>query len=234
MYCHMGRDKCGVRGVMRVVNINMTSPGETCPSPLILYTANGKRFCGPTNLSWQTCNSVIFPTFNFQYSFVCGRAVGFSYDHTCGFYYSKLGSSSSRTLDGAYVAGLSITHGAPGGRTHIWTYAAGLQESPSHDCNCPCAQNPGASAPSFVGENHYCESPTKYRPSPRYKWHTSNTLWDNEGCFEGSNCCNTPRAPWFVRALNTPTSDDLEIRWCTGQGYGTDRTGTEQVEIYVY
>jgi hypothetical protein len=37
-----------------------------------------------------------------------------------------------------------------------------------------------------------------------------------------------------VRALNTPTSDDLEIRWCTTQGFHRDRVGTEQVEIYVY
>jgi hypothetical protein len=37
-----------------------------------------------------------------------------------------------------------------------------------------------------------------------------------------------------VRALNTPTSDDLEIRWCSGQGLVNDRVGTEQVEIYVY
>ena len=61
MYCHMGRDKCGVRGVMRVVSIDMTNPEETCPSPLTLYTANGKRLCGSTNPSGQTCTSVIFP-----------------------------------------------------------------------------------------------------------------------------------------------------------------------------
>ena len=71
--------------------------------------------------------------------------------------------------------------------------------------------------------------------SLRYKWYTNcyNTLWDNEDCYPGSNCCNTPRAPWFVRALNTPTSDDVEICWCTW-GLDVDRVGTEQVELYVY
>ena len=233
MYCHMGRDKCGVRGVMRVVNINMTNPEETCPSPLTLYTANEKRLCGSTNPSGQTCSSVTFPTFNYQYSYVCGRAVGFSYHHPCAFYYTKHGRSLSRTLDGAYVSGLSITHGAPGSRTHIWTYAGGYREATSADCNCPCAKSPGAPPPTFVGVNHYCESATQYSP-PDYRWYTNNTLWDNEDCYPGSNCCNTPRAPWFVRALNTPTSDDVEIRWCTGQGLHRDRVGTEQVEIYVY
>ena len=51
MYCHMEEDKCGVRGVMRVVNMNMTNPIETCPSPLTLYMANGTRVCGSTNPS---------------------------------------------------------------------------------------------------------------------------------------------------------------------------------------
>ena len=113
VYCHMEEDKCGVRGVMRVVNIDMTNPEETCPSPLTLYTANGKRLCGSTNPGGQTCNSVTFPTFNYQYSHVCGRAVGFSYRHPCAFYFSKRGNSLSRTLDGPYVSGLSITYGAP-------------------------------------------------------------------------------------------------------------------------
>ena len=229
MYCHMEEDQCGVRGVMRVVNINMTNPEETCPSPLTLYTANYKRLCGSTNPSGQTCSSVTFPTFNYQYSHVCGRAVGFSYYHPCAFRYSD-----RNTLDEAYVSGLSITHGEPGRRTHIWTYAGGFQEQndvATH--NCPCAKVPGISPPSYVGENYYCESATEYRPLD-HQWFTNNTLWDNEDCYPGSNCCNTPRAPWFVRDLNTTTSDDVELRWCTTQGLFNDRVATEQVEIYVY
>ena len=56
MYCYMEADKCGVRGMMRVVNIDMTNPGETWRSPLTNYTVNGKRL------------SVTFPTFNYQYT----------------------------------------------------------------------------------------------------------------------------------------------------------------------
>ena len=232
MYCHMEEDKCGVRGVMRVVNINMTNPEETCPSPLTLYMANGKRFCGPTNPKHETCTSVTFPAFNYQYSHVCGRAVGFSYHQPCAFYYSRHGRRLSKAMDGAYVSGLSITHGAPRSRTHIWTYAGGYQETRSHDCNCPCAKSPGAPPPTFVGDNHYCESATQYPPQD-HRWYTNNTLWDNEDCYPGSNCCNTPRAPWFGRDFDTATSDDVEIRWCTRQ-LSVDRVATEQVEIYVY
>ena len=232
MYCHMEEDKCGVRGVMRVVNINMTNPEETCPSPLTLYMANGMRVCGSTNPSGQTCDSVTFPTFNYQYSHVCGRAVGFSFYHPCAFALSEPGNRFFQTFDGAYVSGLSITHGEPGGRNHIWTYAGGFVETYSNSHNCPCAKFPGASSPSYVGEHYYCESAAPTYPPPGV-WHTNNTLWDNEDCYPGSNCCNTPRAPWFVRDLNTTTSDDLEIRWCT-RGLSVDRVATEQVEIYVY
>ena len=234
MYCHMEEDKCGVRGVMRVVNINMTNPEETCPSPLTLYEANGTRLCGPTGPSGVTCSSVTFPTFNYQYSHVCGRAVGFSYHNPCAFLSSQPGQIWSQNFDGAYVSGLSITHGPPGSRTHIWTYAGGLQESASSACNCPCAEFPGQSPPSNVGEHYYCESATQYPPPEPRRWYTNNTLWDNEDCYPGSNCCNTPRAPWFMRDLNTTTSDNLEIRWCTTRGLDYDRVATEEVEIYVY
>ena len=230
MYCYMEADKCGVRGMMRVVNIDMTNPGEICPSPLTNYTVNGTRLCGGSNPNGRTCSSVTFSTFDYHYTHVCGRAVGFSYHHPCAFHYSIYS-----TLDGAYVAGLSITHGAPGNRTHIWTYAGGYQESFSHTCNCPCAKFPGTSAPSYVGDNYYCESATRYNPiESRRQWFTNNTLWDNQDCYPGSNCCNNPQAPWFVRELTTPTQDDVEIRWCTEQGLLRDRVGTELVEIYVY
>ena len=235
MYCYMEEDKCGVRGMMRVVNIDMTNPGGTCPSPLISYPVNGKRLCVGSNPGRGTCSSVTFPTFNYQYTHVCGRAVGFSYHHPCAFYYTQSGRSWSQDFDGAYVSGLSITHGAPGiNRTHIWTYAGGYQESFSHSCNCPCAKLPGRSSPSYVGDNYYCESATQYPPREPQRWYTNNTLWDNQDCYPGSNCCNNPQAPWFTRDLNTPTQDDVEIRWCSGQGLRRDRVGTEVVEIYVY
>ena len=243
MYCHMEEDKCGVRGVMRVVNINMTNPEETCPSPLTLYMANGTRVCGhtgPLDRNEHKCTSVTFPTFNYQYSHVCGRAVGFTYYSACAFAYSlPFANSQSDTIwfqnfEGSYVSGVSITHGAPGNRTHIWTYAGGAHESGNNGCNCPCAKVPGRRPPSYVGEHYYCESATQYTPPRPQRWYTNNTLWDNEDCYPGSNCCNTPRAPWFVRDFDTTTSDDVEIRWCTSVGLIYDRVATEQVEIYVY
>ena len=232
VYCYMEADKCGVRGVMRVAHIDMKNTSVNCPAPLTQYELDsGERLCGSTNLSSTTCDSVMFPTHHFSYQHVCGMAAGFSYYHPCAFYYYNNGSQN--TIDHAYVSGLSITYGPQNGRNHIWTYAGGYQESDTHDCNCPCASNPGARSPPFVGQDHYCESATRYVPQT-FQWFTNNTLWDGEDCYPGSSCCDNAIAPWFRRTLQEKTTEDIEVRWCTGQGLQHDRVATELLELYVY
>ena len=232
MYCYMEADKCGVRGVMRVAHIDMRNTSVNCPTPLTLYQLDsGKRMYGSTTTSQMSCDSVIFLTHHLNYQYVCGRAAGFSYHHPCAFWYYKNGGQN--TIGHAYFSGLSITYGPQNGRNHIWTYAGGFQESESNDCNCPCAANPGASSPPFVGQDFYCESATRYRPTT-FEWYTNNTLWDGEDCYPGSSCCDNPLAPWFRRTLQEKTTEDIEVRWCTGQGLSRDRVATELLELYVY
>ena len=231
MYCYMEADKCGVRGVMRVAHIDMRNTSVNCPAPLTQYQlVSGERVCGSTNTAPTSCDSVIFPTHHLSYQRVCGKAAAFSYFHPCAFYYYKRGQN---TIDHAYVAGLSITYGPQNGRNHIWTYAGGFQESESYDSNCPCAANPGASSPPFVGQDLYCESATRYRPITR-QWYTNNTLWDGEDCYPGSSCCDNPLAPWFRRTLQEKTTEDIEVRWCTGDGLIHGRVATEHLELYIY
>ena len=56
---------------------------------------------------------------------------------------------TSRSLDGVYVDGISITSGNP--RKHVWTYAVGLSDDrQSKNVNCPCAKYPGAMSPTYV------------------------------------------------------------------------------------
>ena len=38
-------------------------------------------------------------------------------------------NSGSQTIEGYYVDGISLTHGPPGSRQHIWTFAGGLVEN---------------------------------------------------------------------------------------------------------
>ena len=233
MYCYMEADKCGVRGVMRVAHIDMRISSVNCPAPLTQYQLDsGERVCGSTTTAHASCDSVIFPTHHLSYQYVCGRAAGFSYFRPCAFfYYKKYGQN---TIDHAYVAGLSITYGPQSGRNHIWTYAGGFQESFSNDCNCPCAANPGASSPPFVGQDLYCESATRYTPPYPQRWYTNNTLWDGEDCYPGSSCCDNPLAPWFRRTLRENTTEDIEVRWCNGQWHHYERLGIELLELYVY
>ena len=98
------------------------------------------------------CVSTMFNTGGQQYRKVCGRAIGYQYGSSDAF-----GAISvSRTINEVYVDGLSITYGIP--CQYIWTYAAAVREQPSTDANCPCSNYPGASPPSFLGDNWYCES----------------------------------------------------------------------------
>ena len=96
------------------------------------------------------------------------------------------------------------------------------------------AANPGVSAPPFVGQDLYCESATRYPPRSPRRWYTNNTLWDGEDCYPGSSCCNNALAPWFRRTLQEKTTEDIEVRWCTGQGLTFDRVATELLELYIY
>ena len=67
------------------------------------------------------CDSVVFPMHSAEYSYVCGRAVWYSLYAPISFY---CGADKSFTIDRLYLNGLSITHGVPGSRNHIWSYAA--------------------------------------------------------------------------------------------------------------
>ena len=232
VYCYMKEDKCGIAGVMRIGYLNVTRTTTMCPDPLALYTVSGKKLCGPSNTDKTKCDPLIFHTHHVPYNVVCGKAVGYGYYANCGFHYST--SSGYNNIDSPYLSGLSITNRKKGQRQHIWSYVGGYRETSSHTCNCPCAATPGRVAPAFVGNDFYCESGT--HSTPAKQWHTSNPLWDNKGCYRSSRCCNhgCNRAPWFWKTLPVEATSDIEIRWCQPNGIGSDKTGIEQLEIYVY
>ena len=113
----------------RVAYINMTDPEAECPIGLneVSNSNTGQRACGRSvdgsGLSLESpggCSSVTFPL-NTTYSHVCGYARGYQYRTMDGFF-----SSPIRTMDDAYVDGLSITHGNT--RKHLWTLVVGYSE----------------------------------------------------------------------------------------------------------
>ena len=101
------------------------------------------------------------------------------------------------------------------------------------DCNYPCAAIAGASSPPFVGQDLYCESATHYSPE-NYQWFSNNTFWDGEDCYPGSSCCDNPLALRFRRTLKEKATEDIEVRWCNGDGHNTQKLGIELLELYIY
>ena len=96
--------------------------------------------------------------------------IGYAYHAPDG-----LGHAGSQTIEGAYVDGVSLTHGPPGARQHIWTFPT---------LSCPCVS--GTVTPSYMGNDYFCES-----GNPGTSWtdviYASDPLWDGQGC--GSPPC---------------------------------------------
>ena len=231
VYCDMNTTNCGniTGGWMRAACIDMTDENNTCPQGLNYTVVNSTRMCTRSHTDYINCSSVTFPTHGVPYTKVCGRARGYQYTGTEGFfnYHNRRQSS----LNDAYVSGLSVTSGSP--RKHIWTFAAGLSRDYRYGAaNCPCALYPGPAAPPFVGENVFCESGNTGRFDP-FRWNFDDPLWDSQGCVSGSTCCDRG-GPWFTTTLSQEVRDDIEVRMCTSNIFSLEKIGVEKLEIYIH
>ena len=238
VYCDMDRvcSCSGTGGLTRVAYLNMTDPSQQCPNAWTLKTRSSepRRLCGRDSSS-GSCKSVTYSTFGMNYSHVCGRVVGYQYGVPDAF------ANPSQTIEGYYIDGISLTHGSPGSRQHIWTFAGGFTENilPAHpQLSCPCADRTTVLSlvPSFVGNNYFCESGN---PTFEYNYtlFANDPLWDGQGCGAAS-CCElsyppgvTP--PWFCKQLPQTTTDDIEVRICGDQGIANEDTPVQLIEIYV-
>ena len=230
VYCHMEGDICGIRGLTRIAHLNMSDPSVNCPPQLTTITQSGKRMCTSPVLG-PHFSSVVFNTYNIDYSFVCGRAVGYARRGPHAFYYSTKGSY--KTIDQAYVDGLSITYRVDRKRKHIWSLAGGYADPGNgNPYNCPCAGGSTYNPPYFVNDDHYCESGSHSTPSS--KWYMDNPLWDGQGCHSSSRCCNNQRLPWFWRTLPENTDSGIEVRWMRPTGGSTHDLGIAFLELYIH
>ena len=231
VYCEMNTTNCGniTGGWTRAAYIDMTDSNNTCPQGLTYTVVNSTRMCTRSHTDYIGCSPVTFPTHGVPYTKVCGRAHGYQYIGTEGFYnYHNRGQTS---LNDAYVSGLSVTSGSP--RKHFWTFAAGLSRDYRYGAaNCPCALYPGPAAPPFVGENVFCESGNTGR-FDHFHWNLDDPLWDSQGCVSGSTCCDRG-GPWFTTTLIQEVRDDIEVRMCTTNVFSLEKIGVEKLEIYIY
>ena len=226
--------QCGGGQWRRVVFLNMTNTSHVCPSGLRL-TSYSRRTCGRATYTRYRCWSTTFSVGGSQYSRVCGRALAYQWGLNCGFYGHHLRSQS---INGQYVDGLSLTHGAPGSRQHIWTFASGLftGNRTSGDnylgLRCPCDNgNTTYRSPSFVGNDYFCESVTQNTYA--FVFHPNALLWDGQVCEGGGTCCQFNNPPWFIKNLTSPTTDGIEVRLCLYHDSSISDVALELLELYV-
>ena len=220
----------GTIGWRRVVYLDMTDSSTTCPSGWQL-TGYSKRTCGRVSAGFYSCDSATFPVSGGEYTRVCGRIKAYQWGWTLAFYSYHNGLMT--TIDGAYVSGMSVTHGSP--QQHIWTSAAGATEvNPTETWVCPCDASSDIRVPPFVGEDYFCESGVNEAMDNRYyTLHSTDTLWDGEDCLPSSTCCSQHNPPYFIKQLPTPTTDDIEARVCLYHPSIYANIAVELVELYV-
>ena len=221
----------GTGGWRRVAFLNMTEPSHVCPAGLNLTTYS-RRTCGRAHSAHYTCSSTTFSVGGSQYSRVCGRALAyrFGYNYAFAGYHWR-----SQGIDGQYVGGLSVTHGAPGSRQHIWTFASGFftgnRNSSSSVDRCPCDNgNTTYRSPPFVGNDYFCES-IQTQSSWATVFYPNATLWDGQVCEGGGTCCQFNNPPWFTKNLANSTTEDIELRLCLWNSGAN--IALEQLELYV-
>ena len=229
------RCPCGGPGPWRrIAYLNMSDPNQQCPSNLRLVTTP-VRACGRNTNAVQTCESVVFPSGGSSYSRMCGRVDAIQLGWPNAFLPSIRGRNS---IDQAYIAGVSLTHGAAGSRQHIWSFVAasyGANPSISTGSVCACAIDfewPHQ-IPSFIGNNYFCDSGNPGPNPTTFTTYPDDPLWDGEGCGPTSSCCQLNNPPWFCTTLPQPTTDDLEVRVCGEHGNANEDILTTLVDIYV-
>ena len=195
----------GTGGWRRVVFLNMTDPSHVCPEGLTL-TNYSRRTCGGAHSGWRNCSSTTFSVGGSEYSRVCGRALAYRFRHNHAFYGYHY---RSHGINGQYVDGLSLTHGAAGSRQHIWTFASGLfvgSGSFYSIFKCPCDNNNTYPSPSFVANDYFCESVVRSHLADIFYPNYIAPLWDGQVCEGGGTCCQYNNPPWFTKNLANSTT----------------------------
>ena len=212
---------CGPGFWRQVFYLNVSNEGQSCPGDWneeILST----RGCAGADVS---CQSAFSGKSNTAYNEVCGRVIGIGAGSPDAFFRFI---ENQTTIEDNYLDGVSVTHGAPGSRTHIWSFGAG-HPTPSYSpyyarCHCEdSTRDDFAVLPiSEVGENYFCSST-----------YSRDRIWSGSGCNTASSCCSFHNPPYFSVQLPTPTTDQIELRICTDETVDSEPVLVLFAEIYV-
>ena len=230
VYCELDKEIKGNRGFMRIANIDMSDPNTDCPHGLYPRIDGSLRTCQRGHYV-PGCSSVSFNTFGVQYSRVCGRIRGYQWASPNAFYWFQ--RNPHLTIEDSYVDGVVLTNQVNNARSHIWTFAAAIDEvGRVAPYSCQCSNNDTNiefETPSFVGNDYFCEtgSRSRFRYGVLY---TDDPLWDGKGCGEVSTCCD--KGEWFCKDV-PKTSSDIELRLCGNEKRSNEDTPLELIELYV-
>ena len=144
---------CGPGEWRRVFYLNASASDQSCPGQWNLYSSP-VRGCGGVHSS---CRSAFSDKIGNTYSKVCGRIIGEGTSSPDAFVRFLTGQN---TIEGNYLDGVSVTHGASGSRTHIWSFGAGHPVGNGLVVRCPCDNSNHGQAPlppAEVGDNYFCD-----------------------------------------------------------------------------
>lgn len=229
VFCSVATQCCsqGDVGWMRVANFDMSDSNQNCPQGFS-QRSSPIRACGRT-LRSGGCQSMYFSAGGVKYSKICGQVIGYQFGTPSAF------SGGSTNIDGAYVDGVSITHGSSP-RKHIWTFANDLFErdddSGLNVYLCPCtSQHSPMRIPSFVGNDYFCDTGASTTWS--FTLFPGDPLWNGNGCEHHNTCCTFNKPPWFCKELPASTTDDIEVRICADQSPPDEDSLIHKIELYV-
>ena len=232
VFCNMNHEECGADGEWwtHIASLNMSDIDTPCPSNWSLIT-DPIRGCSRSTPTQSGCDSVKFPSLGHTYTKVCGRVRAHQSGRAFGFW-PIIGRNQD--LDGAYLSGVSITHGDTP-RTHVWSFAASLGIF-----YCPCAPEYQSSPEtlmgndSFVGDHYFCEIGIQGEEPEDGTFDLDDPLWDGTTCSEGDSCCLFNNPPWFTRDLPGPTTDDIEVRICGISPVEMASTPVSLLDIFIH
>ena len=189
--------------------LNASRSDQICPGQWNLVTSPVRGCAGA-----GSCHSAFSDEISTTYGKVCGRIIGEGVRSPDAFHRSPI------TIEGNYLDGVSVTHGAPGSRTHIWTLGAG---HPGARCPCDTSNRDIAPLPpAEVGDNYFCDRADGLDP-----------LWTGESCASDNPCCSFHNPPHFSVQLPAVTTDRIELPICTDQVQGDETVLVLFAEVYV-
>ena len=225
VYCSLNENHCCGESDgkwMRIAYLNMSDPSAQCPDGWRERQSPIRTCRRQFNTGNTSINSVNYTSYGIPYSRVCGRIIAYQFGTSEGFG----GYTPQRTIDDAYVDGISITFGHP--RNHIWTFAAAYSDN-----HCPCTGS-GRNATPFVNQDYFCEVGIR---NNAINFLDGNPLWDGQGCASSSACCEFNNPPWFCKQLDQTTAEDIEIRIMSSvdqfNSLEEEDTPVELIEIFV-